>query len=100
MTVMASVHAPESSRPSQALSGVLQAKGFELDDFELEEDRAPAWYDVFGARGGLLRVHCRSTGEERLYTIGSGSAWMGAFLMDLGGGHFSGAARGSGAPLA
>ena len=92
---MAIPHAPESALPSHALSGVLRSKGFELADFEVEEDPAPAWYDMFGARGGLLRVHCRSTGEERLYGTGSGSAWLGAFLMDLGGGHFAGAARGT-----
>ena len=78
---------------SHALSGVLRAKGFEVADFELEEDAAPAWSDdLFG---GLLRVRCWSTGEERVYPTGSGSAWLGAFLMDLGGGHFARAARGA-----
>jgi hypothetical protein len=79
---------------SQALSGVLRAKGFELGDFELDEDEASAHADFFGLRSGLLRVKCWSTGEERLYRTGSGSAWLGAFLMDLGGGHFAHAARG------
>ena len=32
--------------------------------------------------------------RERVYPTGSGSAWLGAFLMDLGGGHFSQAERG------
>ena len=86
----------EAPRAAQSLSSVLCAKGFAASDFELAEDTVPVLPDVFGGFGGWLRVRCRSTGEERLYTTGTGSAWLGAFLMDLGGGHFSGAARGSG----
>ena len=78
---------------SHALSGVLRAKGFEVEDFEVEEDDGPAGADLLDEVGGLLRVRCWSTGEERVYRTGSGSAWLGAFLMDLGGGHFSRAAR-------
>ena len=50
--------------------------------------RRRAWSDLFDGIGGMLRVRCCSTGEERVYPTGSGSAWLGAFLMDLGGGHF------------
>lgn len=78
---------------SHALSGVLRAKGFEIDDFEVEEERTTAWSELFDDVGGVLRVRCWSTGEERVYRTGSGSAWLGAFLMDLGGGHFARAAR-------
>jgi len=91
--------ASDSRHASQALSGVLRAKGFEIGDFELEDDAAPALSKLFGFRGGLLRVRCCSTGEERMYHTGSGSVWLGAFLMDLGGGHFARAARGPGAAL-
>ncbi len=92
---MQALLSPEPPRASHALSGVLRAKGFEIADFELEEDAAPAWSDLFGVDGGVLRVRCCSTGEERIYPTGSSSAWLGAFLMDLGGGHFSQAARGA-----
>jgi hypothetical protein len=86
--------APSESPPSlQALSGVLRAKGFEMGDFDLAEDDAPALSDLFGVRGGLLWVRCWSTGEERAYATGTGSTWLGAFLMDLGRGHFARAAR-------
>jgi len=78
---------------SHALSGVLRAKGFEVGDFEVEEHEASAWSDLLEGISGVLRVRCCSTGEERVYPTGSGSAWLGAFLMDLGGGHFSRAAR-------
>jgi hypothetical protein len=91
---------PEQPPAAQALSSVLRAKGFEIGDFELEDDDAPALADLLGMRGGLLRVRCCSTGEERMYPTGSGSAWLGAFLMDLGGGHFARAARGTVSALA
>jgi hypothetical protein len=78
---------------SQALTGVLHSKGFEVRDFDVREDDTESLFDVFGLVGGLLRVRCFSTGEERMYPTGSGSAWLGAFLMDLGRGHFASAAR-------
>jgi hypothetical protein len=85
---------------SHALSGVLRAKGFEVADFEVEEDERPAGSDLFDGIAGVLRVRCWSTGEERVYPTGSSSAWLGAFLMDLGGGHFARAARGPRVALA
>ncbi len=96
---IAAMQAVHSAPPpvSHALSGVLRAKGFEVEDFEVEEERTPAWAELFDGIGGVLRVRCWSTGEERVYRTGSGSAWLGAFLMDLGGGHFARAARGGGA---
>ena len=87
---------PTTSRPqrhTQAVTGVLRAKGFAVGDFELDEDDQPALSKLFGVLGGLLRVRCTSTGEERVYSTGSGSVWLGAFLMDLGRGAFAGAAR-------
>ena len=90
------LHAPIAS---SAASGVLRAKGFELGDFELDEDDVGSQDDLLSLVGSLLRVRCFSTGEERVYTTGAGSAWLGAFLMDLGGGHFSRAIRGTGNAL-
>lgn len=92
---MPALIAPDSPQASHALCGVLRAKGFEIGDFELEDDAAPGLSDLFGVRGSLLRVRCCSTGEERMYHTGLGSVWLGAFLMDLGGGHFSRAVRGT-----
>jgi hypothetical protein len=99
-SIMRAFVSSAAASASQALCSVLSAKGFELDDFELDEDRAPMHADLFGLVSGLLRVKCCSTGEERIYPMGSGSAWLGAFLMDLGGGHFAHAARGTHAGLA
>lgn len=89
---MARHASPSPLRTTEALTGVLQSKGFEVRDFDLEEDNGAASSEWAGL-GGLLRVHCWSTGEERLYSIGSGSTWLGSFLSDLGRGHFARAAR-------
>ena len=86
-------HTATPSGPAAALIGALQSRGFEAGDFELEEAASSELSDLLGARGGILRVRCWSTGEERSYTTGTGSAWFGAFLMDLGHGYFSHAAR-------
>jgi hypothetical protein len=75
------------------LHAALQSRGFALDDFRLRVETATEWAQSLGVPGGLIKVRCRSTGEERLYPIGSGSAWLGAFMMDLAGGHFARAAR-------
>lgn len=91
---MARLSSRSSPTTSVALSGVLQSKGFAVGDFELEEDSSGGGLgDLFGVVGGLLRVRCWSTGEERMYSIGSGSTWLGAFLMDLARGHFARALR-------
>ena len=81
------------SAASQALDTALRSRGFEVGDFQLEESRAAGLAEYVGASGRMLRVRCRSTGEERYYTTGSGSAWLGAFLMDLAKGCFAGATR-------
>jgi len=50
---------------------------------------------LFGLVGGIVIVRRRSTGEERLYATGQGSAWLGTLLMDFG----AWALRDSGAPV-
>ena len=88
-----SVRAEEtpSIDPVATLRGLLRAHGRAVEDFEFETHES-GFQELFGG-GGILAVRCRSTGEERLYATGADSAWLGAFLMDLGGGHFSRAAR-------
>ena len=85
---------PETSR---ALNDALRSRGFETEDFRVEEEADSELSDALGVVGGILKVRCRSTGEERLYSSGTGSAWLGAFVMDLGRGHFADAARTPGA---
>lgn len=78
---------------TRALNATLSSRGFEIEDFRLEEISASDLAQSLGVVGGLLSVRCRSTGEERLYSTGASSGWLGAFLMDLGKGCFADAAR-------
>ena len=72
--------------PIATLRGLLRAHGRTVEDFEFETHES-GFQELFGG-GGILAVRCRSTGEERLYATGADSAWLGAFMMDLGSGHF------------
>jgi hypothetical protein len=73
----------------KVLGGLLRSWGHDADDFEVEEDQDSELADLFGLAGGVLVVRRRSTGEERLYATGVGSAWFGTLLMDLAKGHFA-----------
>lgn len=75
------------------LSGLLRSWGHDADDFEVEEDQRSELAELFGLVGGIVIVRRRSTGEERLYATGLGSAWFGSLLMDLARGHFAPASR-------
>ena len=77
--------------PIATLRGLLRAHGRAIEDFEFETHES-GFQELFGG-GGILTVRCRSTGEERLYATGADSAWLGAFMMDLGAGHFAAFAR-------
>ena len=73
----------------KVLAGLLRSWGHDADDFEVEEDHSSELADLFGLAGGVIVVRRRSTGEERLYATGLGSAWFGTLLMDLARGHFA-----------
>lgn len=95
MTGSMNRHFEIAARPgySHALNAALRSRGYEIEDFQLEEDRSSDLSRLLGVVGGVLRVRCCSTGEERIYSTGAGSAWLGVFLMELGKGHFADAAR-------
>ncbi|HUG21669.1 hypothetical protein [Piscinibacter sp.] len=80
---------PAAQDKVQALGGVLYSWGHDAEDFEVEEDQNSELADLFGLVGGIVIVRRRSTGEERLYATGQGSAWFGTLLMDLARGHFA-----------
>lgn len=82
-------HRPTGEDKARLLSGLLRSWGQDADDFEVKEDRSPALADLFGVAGGVIVVRRRSTGEERLYATGIGSAWFGTLLMDFSRGHFA-----------
>ena len=73
----------------KVLGGLLRSWGHDAEDFEVEEDQSSELAELFGAAGGVIVVRRRSTGEERLYATGLGSAWFGTLLMDLARGHFA-----------
>ena len=83
----------EDPRSARALHAALQARGLEVDDFAVQEESACGLAQSLGMHHAILKVRCRSTGEERLYSSGFGSAWLGAFLMDLDRGSFARAAQ-------
>jgi hypothetical protein len=86
-------HSLVPPRSAEAVQAVLEAKGFALEDFECDEYAASPSDEWLGVDGRLLRIRCVSTGEERIYSTGAASAWLGAFLMDLGRGQFATARR-------
>ena len=73
---------------SDALGSLLRSRGFDPADFEIDEDQDSDLVNLLGLVGGIVTVRRISTGEERLYTTGPGSAWFAALLMDLDQGHF------------
>jgi hypothetical protein len=73
---------------ASALGTLLRSRGFDLDDFHIVEDQDSDLVHLLGLVGGVVTVRRISTGEERLYTTGPGSAWFAALLMDLEQGHF------------
>jgi hypothetical protein len=80
---------PTSDDKAKVLAGLLRSWGHDANDFEVEEDQSSELADLFGLAGGVIVVRRRSTGEERLYATGLGSAWFGTLLMDLARGHFA-----------
>ena len=80
---------PAHADKARLLGGLLRAWGHDADDFEVEEDRSPAMAELFGLVGGVVIVRRRSTGEQRLYATGTGSAWFGTLQMDFSRGHFA-----------
>lgn len=95
-----STRRPATTDNARLLSGLLHAWGQDANDFEMEEDRSPALAQLFGGSGGILVVRRRSTGEERLYAAGHGSAWFGTLQMDFSRGHFAAAGKTAGQAMA
>jgi len=86
---MQTIDKHSSNDKIKLLGGLLRSWGHDAEDFEVEEDRSAALAELFGPVGGVIIVRRRSTGEERLYATGLGSAWFGTLLMDLARGHFA-----------
>lgn len=77
-----------SSDKIVALRHMLQSRGLEVRDFEIEEDGRSGISQLLGLAGGVLTLRRRSTGEIRVYASGPGSAWFASIVGDLDRGYF------------
>ena len=84
-------------QPLQAIGDLLRTRGFALDDFSVVQDHSPQLRDLFGLVGGVVVVRRLSSGQERTYAAGTGTAWYGALAADIEAGHF-GAGQAPAAP--
>ncbi len=71
-----------------ALRQMLDARGFDARDFDIEEDTHSGISQLLGLVGGILTLRRRSTGEIRVYAAGPGSAWYATICSDLDRGYF------------
>ena len=71
-----------------ALRQLLQSRGHDVRDFEIEEDARSGISQLLGLAGGILTLRRRSTGEIRVYSAGPGSAWFASVAGDLERGYF------------
>ena len=84
---------PPAPPVAPAALSLLVECGYDIADFVVDEEARSELALSLGLTGGLLRIQCRSTGEDRIYSTGHGSAWMASVLGDLDEGHFAGAVR-------
>lgn len=91
-------HLAAPARVGEAVLQLFDDFGFERSDFLVQDEPHSELARELGLLGGLLRVQCRSTSEDRLYSTGRGSTWMGSILGDLEDGHFARALRRDGRP--
>ena len=84
---------PPAPPVAPAALSLLVECGYDIADFVVDEEARSELALSLGLTGGLLRIQCRSTGEDRIYSTGRGSAWMASVLGDLDEGHFAGAVR-------
>lgn len=72
-----------------ALRQLLNARGLDARDFDIEEDAQSGISQLLGLVGGIITLRRRSTGEIRVYAAGPGSAWYAAVACDLDRGYFA-----------
>lgn len=72
----------------QMLQRMLEARGLDVRDFEIEEDSRSGISQLLGLAGGIVSLKRRSTGEMRVYATGAGSAWYAAICGDFDRGYF------------
>jgi hypothetical protein len=80
---MAALFKVHSSDKVRAICTMLEARGFDVRDFELREEAHSGVSQLLGLTGGIVTVRRRSTGELRVYACGEGSAWFATISADL-----------------
>lgn len=85
---MATMMSNMSSDKIIALRHMLQSRGLDVRDFDIEEDGRSGISQLLGLAGGILTLRRRSTGEIRVYASGPGSTWFAAIVSDLDRGYF------------
>lgn len=87
---MARMPTPTSTSDGKvaALRQMLQSRGMDPRDFDIEEDARSGISQLLGLAGGVLTLRRRSTGEIRVYASGPGSAWFATIAADLDRGYF------------
>lgn len=78
----------DTSPATPTLCTLLACFGYQKSDFSIKEYPGSGIANSLGLDGGIVTVRHLATGVERFYATGEGSAWFGAFVMDLGWGHF------------
>jgi hypothetical protein len=76
-----------------AFAASAREKGFEMSDFELQEEVFDPQTAEVEARKGNVGVRCLQTDAVTVYPLGDGSDWVAAFAAELGAGRFGGRPR-------
>ena len=68
-----------------AFGAATQEKGFEVSDFELQEEVFDPQTAEVEARKGSVGVRCLQTNAVTVHPLGDGSDWVASFAAELGG---------------
>jgi len=72
----------------QVALGLLDQQGYDVADFDVEDDDSPELHQLLGLDDALVSVIRKSTGTHRLYTAGPYSSWLAELQADVEQGHF------------
>jgi hypothetical protein len=73
-----------------AFAAATEERGFEVSDFELQEEEFDPQTAEVEARKGNLGVRRLRTDAVAVYPLGDGSDWVASFAADLASGRFGG----------
>src|SRR3954447_661207 len=82
-----------------AFTITVQRQGFDVHDFEFQEEVLDPQTAEVEARKGDLGIRCLRTNAVAAYPLGDGSDWVANFAADLGSGRFGHLGRSPVKPL-